>query len=98
MEKSLCGYFSSDSVELWDCDRIRDTSYHLEPVMHSDKESSVVTALGELDKCFNILRTSTNRLRCKSTKFVNIELTSTLCKAKIIVDAECARLYIKHLS
>jgi len=65
--------------------------------MHGDKESPVEAALSELHKCVNILRTPTNRLRRKSTKLVDVELTSALCEAKIIVDAECARLRVRHI-
>ena len=65
--------------------------------MHGDKESSVEAALGELHKCIDILRTPTNRLRRKSTKLIDVELTSALCEAKIIVDAERARLRIRHI-
>ena len=61
-------------------------------IMHGDKESLVEAALGELHKCVDILRTQTNRLRHKSMKLINVELMSVLCEAKIIVDAECARL------
>jgi hypothetical protein len=96
-EETHFGHFTSDGVELGDRDRVRDAGYHLEAVMHGDKESPVEAALGELHKCVNILRTSTNRLRRKSTKLVDVELTSALCKAKIIVDAECARLQIRHI-
>ena len=65
--------------------------------MHGDKESPVEAALGELHKCVDILRTPANRLRRKSTKLVDIELTSALCEAKIIIDAECARLRSGHI-
>ena len=65
--------------------------------MHGDKESPVEAALGELYECVDILRTPTNRLRRKSTKLVDVELTSAFCKATIIVDAECARLQISHI-
>jgi hypothetical protein len=65
--------------------------------MHGDKESPVETALGELHKCVDILRTPANRLRRKSTKLVNVEFTFALCKAKIIVDAESARLRIRYI-
>ena len=65
--------------------------------MHGDKKSPVEAALGELHKCIDILRIPTNRLRRKSTRLVDVELMSTLCKAKIVVDAECARLRIRHI-
>jgi hypothetical protein len=65
--------------------------------MHGDKESPIEAALGELHKFVDILRPPTNRLRRKSTKLVDVELTSALCKAKIIVDAEWARLRIRHI-
>jgi Ni,Fe-hydrogenase III large subunit len=93
-EETHCGDFTGDGVELGDRDGVRDASYHLEAAMHGDKESPVEAALGELYECVDILRTPTNRLRCKSTKLVDVELTSALCKAKIIVDAECA---IRHI-
>ena len=92
-----CGHFTSDNVELGDRDGIRDASYHLEAVMHGNKESPVEAALGKLHKCGNILGAPTNKLRRKSTKLVDIELTSALCVAKIIVDAECARLRTRHI-
>ena len=64
--------------------------------MRGDKESPVEAALSELHKCVDVLRTPTNRLRRKSTKLVDVELTSALCEAKIIVGAECARLRVRH--
>jgi len=64
--------------------------------MHSDKESPVEAALCELHKGVDILRSPTNRLRRKSTKLVDVELTSALCVAKIIVDAEYGRLWIRY--
>ena len=64
--------------------------------MHGDKESPVEAALGELHKCIDILQSPTNRLRRKSTKLVDVELTPALCEAKVIVDTECARLRIRH--
>ncbi len=73
---------------------VRDAGHHIEAVMHGDKESSVEAALGKLHEFVDILRSPTNRLRRESTKLVNVELTSALCKAKIIVDAECAKLRI----
>ena len=96
-EESHCGNLTSDSVELGDRDGVRDAGYHLEAVMHGDKESPVVAALGELHKYVDILRTPTNRPRRKSTKLVDVELMSALCEAKIVVDAECARLRIRHI-
>ena len=95
-EETHCGHFTSDSVEFGNRDGVRDAGYHLEAVMHGDKESPVEAALGKLHKCVDILRTPTNRLRRKSTKLVDVELTSALCEAKIIVDAECAKLRIRH--
>jgi hypothetical protein len=92
-EETHCGHFTSDSVELGNRDGVRDTGYHFKAAMHGDKESTVKTALGELHKCIDILRIPTNRLRCKSTKLDDVELTSALCETKIIVDTECARLY-----
>jgi hypothetical protein len=98
-EETHCGHFttSSDSIELGDCDGVRDADYHLEAAMHGDKESPVEAALGKLHKCVDTLRTLTNRQLCKLTKLVDIELTSALCKAKIIVDTECVRLRIRHI-
>ena len=93
-EETHCGHFTSDGVGLGDRDGIRDAGYHLEAAMHGDKESPVEAALGELHKCVDILRTPTHRLRRKSTKLVDVELTSALREAKVIVDAECARLRI----
>jgi hypothetical protein len=95
-EETHCGHFTNDSVELGDRDGVRDADYHLEAAMHGDKKSPVEAALSELHKCIDILRTPTNRQRRKSTKLVDVELTSALCKVKIIVDAECARLRIRH--
>ena len=95
-EESHCGHFTGDSVEFGDRDGVRDAGYHLESVMHGDKESPVEAALGELHKCIDILQSPTNRLRRKSTELVDVELTSALCKAKVIVDTECARLRIRH--
>lgn len=94
-EETHCSHFTGDGVELGDRDRVRDAGYHLEAVMHGNKESPVEAALDELYECVDILRTPTNRLRRKSTKLVDVELTSAFCKAKIIVDAECARLRIR---
>ena len=96
-EETHCGHFTSDSVELRDHDGVWDAGYHLEAAVHGDKESPVEAALGELHKCIDLLRTPTNRLRCKSTELIDVELTSALCKAKIIVDAECARLRIRRI-
>jgi hypothetical protein len=96
-EETHCGDFTSDSVELGDRDWVRDAGYHLEAAMHGDKESPVEAALGELHKFVDILRTPTNRLCRKSTKLVDVELTSALRKARTIVDAECARLRIRHM-
>jgi hypothetical protein len=93
-EETHCGHFTSDSVELGDRDGVRDAGYHLEAAMHGDKERPVEATLGELHKCVDILITPTNRLRRKSTKLV---LTSALCEAKIIVDAEYARLRIRYI-
>lgn len=78
---------------------VRDAGYHLKAVMHGDKESlsAVEAALGELHKCVDILRTPTNRLRRKSTKLVDVELTPALCMTKIIIDAECASLRIRQI-
>lgn len=61
--------------------------------MHCDEESPVEAALCELYECGDILRIPTNRLCCKSTKLVDVELTSALSEAKIIVDAEWVRDY-----
>jgi hypothetical protein len=97
MEETHGGHFTSDSVELGDRDGVRDAGYHLEAVMHGDKESPVEAALGELHKFVNILRNSNQQLRRESTKLIDVELTSVLCKAKIIVDAECARVRIRHM-
>ena len=68
----------------------------LKAAMHGDKENPVEAALGALHKCVDILRTPTDRLCHKSTKLVDVERTSALCEAKIIVDTECARLRIRH--
>ena len=95
-EEAHCGHFTSDSVELGNRDEVRDAGYHLEAVVHGDKKSPIEAALGELHKCVDILRTPTNRLRRKPAKFVDVELTSALCEAKIIVDTECVRLRIRH--
>jgi len=96
-EETHCGRFTSDSVELGDRDGVRDAGYHLEATTHGDEESPVEAALGKLHKCVDILRTPTNRLRRKSTKLFDVEFTFALCKAKIIVDAECARSRIRHI-
>ena len=87
-EETHCGHFTSDSVELGDRDGVRDASFHFEAVMHGNKESLVEAALGKLHKCVDILGAPTNRLRRKSTKFVDIELTSAPWEANIIVAAE----------
>lgn len=87
-EETHCGHFTSDSVELGDRDRVRDSGYQLEAVTHGDKESPVEATFGELHKCGDILRTPTNRLGCKSTQLVDVELTSALREAKVIVDAK----------
>lgn len=91
------GHFTGYSVELGDCGGIRDTGYHLEAVMHGDKKNPVKATFGELYKCVDVLRSSTDRLRRESTKFVNVELASALCEAKIVVDAEYAKLWIRHI-
>ena len=87
MEKTLCGYFSSDSVELWDCDRMRDADYHLEAAEHDFKESLVEVTLSELYECIDILRTPTNRLRRKSKELDDVKL----CEEEIIIGVECGR-------
>ena len=50
-EETHCGRFTSDSVELGDRDGVRDAGYHLEAVMHGDKESPVEAALGDSQMC-----------------------------------------------
>ena len=85
MGETHCGHFASDSVELGDRDGVRGAGYRLE------------AALGELHKCVDILRTPINRLSRKSAKLVDVELTPALCEAKIILDAECARLWVRHI-
>ena len=95
-EETHCGHFTSDSIEFGDRDEVRDAGYHLEAAMHGDKESSVEAALGELHNCVDVLRSPTNRLRRESTKLVDVELTSALCEAKIVIDAECAKLRIRR--
>ena len=61
------------------------------PSWHGDNESPAENTLRELYKRMDISRSPTNGLRRKSTKLVDIELTSMLCKAKIIVEAEWKR-------
>jgi hypothetical protein len=94
-EETHCGHFTSDSIVLGDCDWVRDADYNLKAAMHGGKESPVEAALSELHKCVDILRTPTNRQHRKSTKLIDVKLTSALSKAKIIVDTECARLQIR---
>ena len=96
-EESHCGHFTGDSVEFGDRDGVRDACYHLEAVMHGDQESPVEATLGELHERVDISRSPTNRLRRKSAELVDVEFTSALCEAKIIVDAECARLRIRNI-
>lgn len=96
-EETHCGHFTGDSIELGDRDDVWNAGYHLEAVMHSDQESPVEAAFCKPHKRADISRCATNRLRRKLAKFVNVELTSALCKAKIIVDTECARLWIRHI-
>ena len=97
MEEKHCGHFTGDSVELGDCDWVRDEDYHLKAAMYGDKESPVEATLSKLHKRVDILRTLTNRQHHTSTKLIDVELMSALCKVKIIVDTECASLWIRHI-
>ena len=76
---------------------VRDASNHLEAVVHGDNERPVETSLCEFHECVDISRTLANRLCRKLTKLVDVELTSALCEAKIIVDAESVRLWIRPI-
>lgn len=96
-EETHCSHFTGDGVELRDHDGVRDAGDHLETVAHGDKKSPVEAALGELHKRIDILRTPTNRLSRKSTKTVDVKLTSALCDAKIIVDTGRARSQIRRM-
>ena len=64
---------------------------HLETVMPGDEENPLEGVPLELYKCTDISRYPTNGLHCKSAKLVDVELTSALCEAKIIGDAEWTR-------